>query len=149
MPKQKTLAPSCRSIHHPEVLKKIFQNKIIRFTAKKMYRHVRDRAIAFFLLEDNCFTIVLVFAIHQHESAIGIYMPPVTAEPPSHLPLHPNSASYNRAPDLSSLSHTANSHWLSILHMVMYMFQCYSINSTSISSPTVSASLFSVSSLPP
>ena len=90
MPKQKTLAPFCRSFHHPEVLKKIFQNKITRLTAKKMYRHVRDRSIAFFFfLEDNCFTIVLVFAIHQHESAIGIYMPPVTAEPPSHLPLHP------------------------------------------------------------
>ena len=49
MPKQKTLAPSCRSLHHPEVLKKIFQNKIIRLAAKKMYRHVRDRSIAFFI----------------------------------------------------------------------------------------------------
>ena len=30
---------------------------------------------------------------------------------------------------LSSLCHTANSHWLSVLHMVMYMFQCYPLNS--------------------
>ena len=48
LPKQKILAPSCSSVHHPELLKKIFQNKIIRLFAKKMYRHVRDRSIAFF-----------------------------------------------------------------------------------------------------
>ena len=33
-----------------------------------------------------------------------------------------------RAVDLSSLYHTANSHWLSILHMLIYIFQCYSFN---------------------
>ena len=130
-------------------LRRYFRTKSSGSLPRKCTDMWETELLLFFLLEDNCFTIVSVFAIHQHESAIGIYMPPVTAEPPSHLPLHPNSASYNRAPDLSSLSHTANSHWLSILHMVMYMFQCYSINSTSISSPTVSASLFSVSSLPP
>ena len=31
---------------------------------------------------------------------------------------------------LSSLSHTANSPWLSILHMVLYMFPCYSLHSS-------------------
>ena len=34
-----------------------------------------------------------------------------------------------RALALSCLRHTANSHWLSVLHMVMYMFQWYSPNS--------------------
>ena len=29
----------------------------------------------------------------------------------------------------SSRHHTANSHWLSVLHMVKYMFQCCSLNS--------------------
>ena len=29
---------------------------------------------------------------------------------------------------LSSLHHTSNSHWISILHRVMYVFQCYSFN---------------------
>ena len=33
-------------------------------------------------------------------------------------------------PGLSSLCPTANSHWLSVLHMEMYMFQCYSLNSS-------------------
>ena len=29
---------------------------------------------------------------------------------------------------MSSLCHTANSHWLSILHLAVYMFPCYSLN---------------------
>ena len=31
-------------------------------------------------------------------------------------------------PSRWSLRHTANSHWLSVLHIVMFMFQCYSLN---------------------
>ena len=30
---------------------------------------------------------------------------------------------------VSSLHHTANSHWLSVLHMVIFMFQCCSLHS--------------------
>ena len=45
--------------------------------------------------------------------------------PPSwtSLPLSPAShpSSLLQSPNLSSLSHTANSYWLSILHMVMYV----------------------------
>ena len=33
-------------------------------------------------------------------------------------------------PILSSLSHTANSHWLCILYMVVYMFPCYFLHSS-------------------
>ena len=42
------------------------------------------------------------------------------------IPFYPSRL--QRAPDLSSLSHTANSHWLSILHMVVYMLlpSCFS-----------------------
>ena len=72
--------------------------------------------------------------------------------PPSwnsyHLPppSHPSRLSQNIG--LSSRSHTAKSHLLSILHMAMYMFPCYSLNS-----PTLSflhccvRSLFSISRL--
>ena len=35
-----------------------------------------------------------------------------------------------RAPDLSALLHASNFHWLSVLHMVIYMFQCYSLKSS-------------------
>ena len=54
----------------------------------------------------------------------------------SHFPLHPTPLGCHRAPGLSSLHHIANFHWLSVLHMVMYMFQCYSFNS-SLPSPTL------------
>ena len=70
----------------------------------------------------------MVFAIHQHESALGIHM-----SIPSGTPLPTPSLSHildcQRAPALGSLLYTANSHWPSILHMVMYMFQCYSLRS--------------------
>ena len=78
------------------------------------------------------YSIVLVSAIPQHESSIGIPM-----SPPSHLPPHPTPLGCHRAPDLSSLHHTANSHWLSVLHMVTYMFQCYSLYSSHPLLPTL------------
>ena len=42
---------------------------------------------------------------------------PLPLEPPSHFPPHPTPLSCNRG----FLSHRANSHWWSILHMVMYI----------------------------
>ena len=42
---------------------------------------------------------------------IDIY--PFSLEPLSHLPPHPTPLDCNRAPDLSSLHHIVNSHWLS------------------------------------
>ena len=74
------------------------------------------------------YNVVLVYAIHQYESALGIHMS-LCLEPPSHLPLHPTPRGCHRTPDLSSLCHTANFHWLSTLHTVMHMFPCYSLNS--------------------
>ena len=58
---------------------------------------------------------------------------------PSLLNLPPASQGCHRAPSPSSLHHiptnshqipTANSHWLSVLYMVMDMFQCYFFNSS-------------------
>ena len=46
-------------------------------------------------------------------------------EPPSHPP--PQA---NRALALGALRHTSGSHWLSLLHMVTCMFQCYSLKSS-------------------
>ena len=55
-------------------------------------------------------------------------------------PLHPELLCYlppdlippgwHRAPALGALYHTSNFHWLSILHMVMYMFRCYCLKSS-------------------
>ena len=46
----------------------------------------------------------------------------------SHLPPHPISLKLSQNTGLGSLFHTGNSHLLSILHTVMYMFSCYSLN---------------------
>ena len=43
-------------------------------------------------------------------------------------PSHP--AKLSQSTRLSSLSHAANSHWLSMLHMAMDIFQCYCLNSS-------------------
>ena len=50
---------------------------------------------------------------------------PFSPKPPFHLLSHPSMLSQNTK--LRSLCHTANSQSLYILHMVMHMFQCYSI----------------------
>ena len=62
--------------------------------------------------------------LDQHESAISIH-----ASPPSltSLPYLPTPLGCYKSPSLSSLCHITNFHWLSILHMVVYMLPCYSL----------------------
>ena len=83
---------------------------------------------------------MLVSAIQQHESAISVRISPL--EPPSHAPIPSHTSRLLQSTMLSSLHHTASSHWLSILHMVMYMFQCYSLLVPPSLSPAGSRSLF-------
>ena len=68
----------------------------------------------------------MVFDTHKHELAMGIHVSP-HREPPSHLPPHLDC---HRVPALDALLHASNLHWSSILHMVIYMFQSYSLNSS-------------------
>ena len=51
-------------------------------------------------------------------------------DPPSHLPPHPIPLGHPSAPALSTLSHASNLDWRSVLHMVIYMFQCHSLKSS-------------------
>jgi len=78
-------------------------------------------------LEAN-YNIVVVFAIHWHESATGVHVSP-HPEPPSQLSLLSIPLCHPRAPALSALFHASNLHWSSILHMVIYMFECYYLTS--------------------
>ena len=71
----------------------------------------------------------MVFAIHQHESAVGANVFPHPG-PHSLLPPHLILLGCTRALTLSVLLHASNLHWSSILHMVIYMFQCYSLKSS-------------------
>ena len=62
------------------------------------------------------------FAIHQPESAMGAHVP--------HIPPHCIPLGCPRAPAFCVLVHALNLHWPSISHMVIYMFQCYSLKSS-------------------
>ena len=50
-------------------------------------------------------------------------------EPPSHHAPHPIPQDCPSAPALSALSHASNLDLRSLSHMVIYMFQCYSLKS--------------------
>ena len=49
-------------------------------------------------------------------------------EPPSHLPLHLIPQGHPSAPALSTRSHASNLDWRSVSCMIIYMFQCYTLN---------------------
>ena len=51
-------------------------------------------------------------------------------EPPAHLPPQPIPQGHPSAPALSTLSHASNLDWWSVSHMLIYMFQCYSLKSS-------------------
>jgi len=72
---------------------------------------------------------VVVFAIHQCEPVMSVHVFP-HPEQPSQLPPHPIPLGCPRALAVSALLHASNLHWSSILHMVIYMFQCYSLKSS-------------------
>ena len=48
----------------------------------------------------------------------------------SHLPSHPIPLGHPSAPALSILSHASNPDWRSVSHMIIKMFQCYSLKSS-------------------
>ena len=75
------------------------------------------------------FTILWWFLPYVNMSQPWVYMCPDHPEPASHLPLHPIPLSCPRELALGALLHALNLHWPSILHVVMYMFQCYSLKS--------------------
>ena len=51
-------------------------------------------------------------------------------EPPSHIPPHSIPQRRTSTLALSALSHASNLDWWSISHMIIYMFQCYSLKSS-------------------
>ena len=57
-----------------------------------------------------------------------VYRPPRFE--PSHLSPHHTAPGYHRALALGSLYHISNSHWLSVFHVAMYMFKCFSLKSS-------------------
>ena len=68
------------------------------------------------------------FAIHQHESAMGVHVFPIL-NPLSHLPPHTIPLGHPSAPALSTLYYASNLDWRFVSHMI-YMFQCHSPKSS-------------------
>ena len=60
------------------------------------------------------------FAIHQHESAMGVQCVP-TPEPPSHLSPHTISLGHPSAPAPSILYPASNLDWQFISYMILYI----------------------------
>ena len=67
-----------------------------------------------------------------------VYMYPLPREPPS----HPSRSSLS--PELSSLCYIAASYQLSILYMVVYICQCYSLNLSHLLLPPLHAQVCSL-----
>ena len=64
-----------------------------------------------------------------HMNQPWVYMCPPSQNPlPPPSPSHPSGLS--SAPALSALFHALNLGWSSVSHMVIYMFQCYSLKSS-------------------
>ena len=84
--------------------------------------------LIFFELEANYFTILWWFLPYIRISHGCTCVP--HPECLSHFPLHPILQGHPSAPALSTLSHASNLDWLSISHMVIYMFQFYSLKSS-------------------
>ena len=56
---------------------------------------------------------------------MGVHVFPILILPP-----HPIPQGYPRAAALLTLPHTSNLDWHSISHMIIHMFQCYSVKSS-------------------
>ena len=72
-------------------------------------------------------TILWWFLPYTDMNQPQVYMCLPQPEPASHLPAHLIPLGSPSAPTLSALFHDPNLDYSSILHRVIYMFQCYSL----------------------
>ena len=104
---------------------------------RQTFLNLSECLYLFLNLEDNCFTILGWFLPYINMNQPQVYTCPLSLERPSHLPPYSNSSRLSQSSGLSFLSHTANSHWLSVSHMIEYMFLWYSLNSSHPLPPTL------------
>ena len=73
---------------------------------------------SFFIFSGRIIKIFCWFLLYISMGQAWVYI----LTPPA--PSHPSNLSQSTS--LSSLSHIASSHWLSVLHVFVYIFPCYS-----------------------
>ena len=100
-----------------------------------------------FKLEYNCLAMLYYFLLYNKVDQLYVYIYSFPLEPPAQNPLHSARSSQN--PELSSLGYIAVLHKLSILHIIVYICQCYPPNLSHplLFPPTVFTYLFSISCL--
>ena len=83
----------------------------------------------FYYLEANYFTILSWFLpyIDMNQPQVYMWSPSWTPLPPS-SPSHPSGSS--QCTSLEHLSHASNLGWWSVSHLIIHMFQCYSLKSS-------------------
>ena len=74
------------------------------------------------------YTVVVVFAIHWHKSAMDLHVFPIPNPPSPPSPSHPSGSSQCTSPE--HLSHASNLDWRSVSHLIIYMFRCCSLRSS-------------------
>ena len=83
----------------------------------------------FILTGGNCFTILCWFVPYINVKQPQVYyVTSLLSLPPTSHPIPPSRLS--RSSGFSLQCHIANAHWLSILHIIMHIFQCYSSSSS-------------------
>ena len=71
-----------------------------------------------------------LISLTRTRSSHGYTCVPPLLNLPAHVPPHPIPLGLPSAPALSTLSHASSLDWRSVSHMVIYMFQCYSLKSS-------------------
>ena len=96
--------------------------------------------LALYLGSLSCICLLFLFLLKASYNIV-VVLPCIDMNPPwvymcspSWTPLPPPSPSHPlglpSAPALSTLSHASNLDWQSVSHMIIYVFQCYSLRSS-------------------